>query len=251
MQSEHVVFLYMNASWIADSSRKQKTQTTQKPWITLNIYQPLKGINGGSFSSITVRFKHNVSVCCCTMLHAYKNSGLAGWVVWLYGVCVKVHTPHAVGSMFVYVSVTTVCTFMYICTVCGCVSHPSRALVSRVRGGQGHRAAVSLGRTGALEHAGVEACVSPGVFSQVVAPHEALVTHWTVEPLFTRVCAVVTRQLVWTGELLATVRPGTLEGPLTWGNTRTPLVTAVLRTLLWLTLVVWGAIHPTAVCVKQ
>lgn len=77
---------------------------------------------------------------------------------------------------------------------CGRVSHPNRALVSRVRGGHGH--APSLGRTGALEHAGMEACVSPGMFSQVVAPDEALVTHWTVEALLARVCAVVTRQLV-------------------------------------------------------
>lgn len=69
-------------------------------------------------------------------------------------------------------------------------------MVSRVRGTHGHRAAASLGRTGALEHAGMEACVSPGVFSQVVAPHEALVAHWTVEALLAGVRAVVTRQLV-------------------------------------------------------
>lgn len=85
---------------------------------------------------------------------------------------------------------------MYICTGCGRASHPSRALVSRVRGGHGHRAAASLGRAGALQHAGVEARVPPGVFSQVVAPHEALVTQWTVEALLARVRAVVTCQLV-------------------------------------------------------
>lgn len=86
--------------------------------------------------------------------------------------------------------------YMYICTVCGRVSHPGRALVSRIGGGHGHGAAASLGHTGALEHAGVEACVSPGMFSQVVAPHEALVTQWTVEALLARVRAVVTRQLI-------------------------------------------------------
>lgn len=105
------------------------------------------------------------------------------------------HTPHMGVSMFVYASVSTTCTFMYICTVCGCVSHPCGALVSRIRG-HGHGAAASLSRTGALEHAGMEACVPAGVFSQVVAPHEALVTHWAVEALLTRVRAIVTRQLV-------------------------------------------------------
>lgn len=91
--------------------------------------------------------------------------------------------------MYLYVCI-------YICTVCGCVSHPSGALVSRVRGGHGHGVATSLGSARALEHAGMEACVSPGMFSQVVAPHEALVTHGTVEALLARVCAVVTCQLV-------------------------------------------------------
>lgn len=83
-----------------------------------------------------------------------------------------------------------------VCTVCGCVSHPHRALVSRVRGGHRHGAAASLACAGALEHAGMEARVSPGVFGQVVAPHKALVTQWAVEALLARVCAVVTRQLV-------------------------------------------------------
>lgn len=99
-------------------------------------------------------------------------------------------------SIFVYASVSTACTFMYICTECGWVSHPDGALVSGVGRGHGHGAAAPLGGAGALQHAGVEACVSPGVFSQVVAPHEALVTHGTVEALLARVCAVVTRQLV-------------------------------------------------------
>ncbi len=80
--------------------------------------------------------------------------------------------------------------------MCGCVSHPSRASVSGVRGGHGHGATASLGCTGALKHAGMEACVSPGMFSQVVAPHEALVTQGTVEALLAGVCAVVARQLV-------------------------------------------------------
>lgn len=61
----------------------------------------------------------------------------------------------------------------------------------------------------------MEACVSPGMFSQVVAPHEALVTQGTVEALLTGVCAVVARQLVRAGELLAAFWPGTLEGALT------------------------------------
>lgn len=107
------------------------------------------------------------------------------------------HTPHTTGvSTFMYASICTAYTFINICTVCVCVSHPYRALVSRIRGGDGHRAAASLGRTGAQEHAGMEACVSPGMFSQMVAPHEALVTHWTVEALLARVCAVVTGQLI-------------------------------------------------------
>lgn len=42
----------------------------------------------------------------------------------------------------------------------------------------------------------MEACMSSGVFSQVVTPHEALVTQRTVEALLACVCAVVTRQLV-------------------------------------------------------
>lgn len=99
-------------------------------------------------------------------------------------------------SIYAYASGSTTCTCMFICTACGCASHPSRALVSRVRGGHGHGAAASLGRAGALEHAGMEACVSPGMFSQVVAPHEALVTQRAVEALLACVCAVVTRQLV-------------------------------------------------------
>lgn len=98
-------------------------------------------------------------------------------------------------SIYEYASDSTTCTCMFICTECGCASHP-RALVSRVRGGHGHRAAASLGSAGALQHAGMEACVSPGMFSQVVAPHEALVTQRAVEALLPRVCAVVTRQLV-------------------------------------------------------
>lgn len=61
----------------------------------------------------------------------------------------------------------------------------------------------------------MEAHVSPGVFRQVVAPHEALVTQGAVEALLARVCAVVTRQLVRSREFLSTVRPGALEGALT------------------------------------
>lgn len=76
------------------------------------------------------------------------------------------------------------------------MSHPDRTLVSRVRGRHGHRAAAPLGHTGALEHAGMEACVSAGMFRQVVAPHEALVAQGAVEVLLTCVCAVVTRELI-------------------------------------------------------
>lgn len=75
----------------------------------------------------------------------------------------------------------------------------------------------------------MEACVSPGMFSQMVAPHKALVTHWTVEALLARVCAIVARQLIRSGELLPTVWPGTFEGALTCGNTRVFYAT----TLLW------------------
>lgn len=75
-------------------------------------------------------------------------------------------------------------------------SHPYRTLVSRVRGRHGHGAAAPLGHTGALQHAGVEACVAAGVFGQVVAPHEALVAQRAGEALLTCVRAVVARQLV-------------------------------------------------------
>jgi len=92
-----------------------------------------------------------------------------------------------------------------VCGVCVCVSHRNRALVSRVTRGKGHGAAASLGCAGALEHAGMEACVPPGVFGQVVAPDEALVTHRTDEALLAGVRAEVTRQLVRSGELLSTV----------------------------------------------
>lgn len=88
-------------------------------------------------------------------------------------------------------------------------------MVSRIRGGHGDRAAASLGHAGTLKHAWMEASVSPGVFRQVVAPHEALVAQWTGEALLARVRAVVTGQLVGPGELLTTVWPGTLEGSLT------------------------------------
>lgn len=42
----------------------------------------------------------------------------------------------------------------------------------------------------------MEACVSPGMFGQVVAPDEALFTHRTVEALLAGVRAVVARELV-------------------------------------------------------
>lgn len=67
----------------------------------------------------------------------------------------------------------------------------------------------------------MEPRVPPGVFRQVVAPHEALVAQRAVEALLARVRAVVARQLVRPGELLAAVGPGTLEGALPCGNTHT------------------------------
>lgn len=85
---------------------------------------------------------------------------------------------------------------MFICTIRGCASHPGRTPVSRVGGRHRRGAAASLGCAGALQHAGMEACVSPGVLSQVVAPHEALVAQRAVEALLARVRAVVARQLV-------------------------------------------------------
>lgn len=56
-----------------------------------------------------------------------------------------------------------------------CVSHLSRALVSRVAGGEGGGGAASSD-CGALKHAGVKACVAAGVFGQMITPHETLVT---------------------------------------------------------------------------
>lgn len=134
-----------------------------------------------------------------------EKKNLPELVAWLDGIRVKVH-------MAAYV---TVHLFVYTCTGCRRVSHTRGALVPRIGGGHGHGAAASLGHAGALEHAGMEARVSPGVLSQVVAPHEALLAHGTVEALLARVCAVVTRQLVRPGELLAAIRPGALEGTLT------------------------------------
>lgn len=80
-----------------------------------------------------------------------------------------------------------------MCTVSGCVSNPDRTLVSRVRGRHGHGTAAPLGHAGALEHAGIEACMSASMFRQVVAPHEALITQGAVEALLAGVRAVVTR----------------------------------------------------------
>lgn len=150
---------------------------------------------------ITVRFVMFTSFTCVV------NSELwSGWLSGSTGFVEKVQAPHAVCA---------VCTFVCTCTVCGCVSHPGGASVSRIRGGHGHGATPSLGRAGALEHAGMKAWMSPGVFLQVVAPHEALVTHRTVEALFACVRAIVTGELVRSGELLAAACPGTLKGALT------------------------------------
>lgn len=104
--------------------------------------------------------------------------------------------------------------FVYVSSERGGASLPGRAPVSGVGRRHGGRAAASLGCARGLQHARVESCVPPGVFRQVVAPHEALVAQRAVKALLTRVRAVVTRQLVRPGELLATVGPGTLEGAL-------------------------------------
>lgn len=85
---------------------------------------------------------------------------------------------------------------MFACTVRRWASHPGRAPVSRVGGRHRRGAAASLGCAGALQHARLEARVPPGVFSQVVAPHEALVAQRAVEALLARVRAVVAGQLV-------------------------------------------------------
>lgn len=69
-----------------------------------------------------------------------------------------------------------------------------------------------------LEHTGVEACVSAGVFGEVVASHEAFVTKWAHETLFPRVCAKVSCQFIRAREFFCTARPGTLKGPLTGVN---------------------------------
>lgn len=62
--------------------------------------------------------------------------------------------------------------------------------------------------------------MAPGVFHQVVATHEALVTKWAPEFLLTRVGAVVASQLVGAGELLAAVGPGTWERPFSYNTQR-------------------------------
>lgn len=83
--------------------------------------------------------------------------------------------------------------YVLVCTVCGCVSHSDRTLVSRVGGRHGHGVAAPLGHAGGLEHAGIEACMSAGMLRQVVTPHETLITQGAVEALLAGVCAVVTR----------------------------------------------------------
>lgn len=47
-----------------------------------------------------------------------------------------------------------------------------------------------------LEHTGVEADVSSGVFGEVIASHEAFVTKWAHETLLPGVCAKVTCQFI-------------------------------------------------------
>lgn len=64
----------------------------------------------------------------------------------------------------------------------------------------------------------MEACMSAGVFGEVVTPHEALVTEGAVETLLASVGPVVTGQLVGAGEFLATAGPGAFKGTLTGVN---------------------------------
>lgn len=63
--------------------------------------------------------------------------------------------------------------------------------------------------------------VSPGVFCQVVATHEAALANWTDKLFFPRVSASVARQLVWAGEFPLAAFPLALEGLLTCEKQKT------------------------------
>lgn len=126
------------------------------------------------------------------------------------------------GCVYLHARRFITCTFpVYMYSKEGGASHPGGAPVPGVGGRDGRGAAAPLGRAGALQHAGLEAGMAPGVLRQVVAPHEALVAQRAVEALLARVRAVVAGQLVRPGELLAAVGPGALEGPLSCGGTHT------------------------------
>ena len=58
--------------------------------------------------------------------------------------------------------------------------------------------------------------VTAGMFGQVVAAHEAPVTHRADKLLLSCVCPPVTRQLVGASKLLVTTFPAAAEGLLTW-----------------------------------
>lgn len=70
------------------------------------------------------------------------------------------------------------------------------------------------GRTFAPQHGGLEVGVAAGVLDKMVAAHEPLVAQGTQEALLAGVSAGVASQLVRTGKLLVTVRPGAGERPL-------------------------------------
>lgn len=64
----------------------------------------------------------------------------------------------------------------------------------------------------------METRVPAGVFGEMVAPHEALVTEGAVEALLAGVSAVVTGQLIRTGEFLTTAGPGAFKRTLSGVN---------------------------------
>lgn len=60
--------------------------------------------------------------------------------------------------------------------------------------------------------------MSPGMFGEMVAPHEALVAEGAVETLLPSVSAVVPGKFIRTGELLPTAGPGAFKRTLTCVN---------------------------------
>lgn len=94
----------------------------------------------------------------------------------------------------------------------------------RVGGGRsrGFRAGWRWGDLGDVPGLGGPRCgsfgvhVTAGVFGQVVAAHEAALTHTTHKLLFTGVSPAVAGELIRTGKLLLTAVPVTAEGFLTY-----------------------------------